>query len=256
MATTRFDTIAKFFARRKAADRSSQAATPAAWDGEKIPYLFVQSFAGGSITPKSGTDGTYTVTLDHGLGQTVYFGDRPSRDVGVAPTAQFLQSLGFPDDNPPNAALVVDDGNGGTEIAVVELRNPDYDAATNTATYDVAGLADWKDSTELGLTQEPADLADLPENLGPAHLFIDDCPNGDIQCFATDNELQAVGGYFNQPFCYNYLLCIPCEPYGNTQPDRCSTPSHWIDKCSGDYGQQCGAGGCNAQWPSRPFLGC
>jgi hypothetical protein len=91
MATTRFDTISKLFARREAADRSSQAATPAAWDGEKIPYLFVQSFEGGTIEPKAGTDGAYTVTLEHGLGQTLYFGDRPSHDVGAVPTPQFLE---------------------------------------------------------------------------------------------------------------------------------------------------------------------
>ncbi len=128
MANTRFDSISKLFARRRtvAGGTLSQAATPAAstWDGEKIPYLFVQSFEGGTIAPKEGEDGTYTVTLEHGLGQTLYFADRPSRDVGAVPTERFLRGLGFPDDNPPNAAIVVDDGNGGTDIAVVELRNP------------------------------------------------------------------------------------------------------------------------------------
>src|SRR5829696_1762143 len=125
MATRRFDTIAKLFAQRKASKPYAQEATPAATsDGEKIPYLFVQSFAGGSIAPKAGEEGAYTVTLEHGLGQTLYFADRPSRDVGAVPTEHFLAGLGFPADNPPNAAIVVDDGDGGTEIAVVELRNP------------------------------------------------------------------------------------------------------------------------------------
>ena len=52
---------------------------PPTSDGEKIPYLFVQSFEGGSIAPKDGEDGTYTLTLEHGLGQTLYFADRPPR---------------------------------------------------------------------------------------------------------------------------------------------------------------------------------
>src|SRR5262245_48678681 len=103
MATSRFDTVSKLFARRRSSARIAQDATPAAWDGEKVPYLFVQSFEGGSIAPKAGEAGTYTVTLDHGLGQTLYFGDRPSRGVGAVPTPQFLEALGFPDDNPPNA---------------------------------------------------------------------------------------------------------------------------------------------------------
>lgn len=256
MTTTRFDTMSKLFARRKAADRSLQAATPAAWDGEKIPYLFVQSFEGGSIAPKDGEDGTYTVALNHGLGQTLYFGDRPSRDVGTVPTEQFLEQLGFSDKNPPNAALLIDDGNGGTDIAVVELTKPSIDPTVPSVSYDLKVLESWQDSTGLKLTETPANASDLPASVGPTHLFIDDCPNGDIQCYASDNEFQAVGGYFDQPFCYNYLLCIPCEPYGSTQPDRCSTPTYWIDKCGRDYNQQCGAGGCNAQWPSRPFLGC
>ena len=124
MATSRFDTISKLFARRKAVAGGvfAQEATPSAsdttiptdpWTGEKIPYLFVQSFEGGTIAPKEGEDGTYTITLEHGLGQTLYFADRPSRDVGAVPTHQFLQGLGFPADNPPNAALVVDDGAAG-----------------------------------------------------------------------------------------------------------------------------------------------
>src|SRR5262245_2098542 len=75
MATTRFDTIAKLLARRKAAAGRdmSQEATPTAWTGEKVPYLFVQSFEGGTIAPTAGEDGTYTLTLDHGLGETLYF---------------------------------------------------------------------------------------------------------------------------------------------------------------------------------------
>ena len=80
------------------------------------------------------------MTLELGLGQTLYFGDRPSRDVGAVPTEQFLQGQGGADDNPPNAALVVDDGNGGTEIAVVELTNPLIDPSVPAVTYDVKVL--------------------------------------------------------------------------------------------------------------------
>ncbi len=99
MATSRFDTISKLFARRKAVAVGviAQEATPAATtDGEKIPYLFVQSFEGGSIAPKAAQDGTYTMTLEHGLGQTLYFADRPSRDVGAVPTSPIPPGPGLP----------------------------------------------------------------------------------------------------------------------------------------------------------------
>ncbi len=156
MDPVRFDRISKFFADRKMSRRAAvihggtglaagalasvgltsaihaqdAPATPesdvAPEIEAKTPYLFVQSFQSGSITPTEGQDGTYTLTLEHGLGQTIYFADRPSRDVGAVPTPEFLDGLGFPEDNPPNAALVVETAPGETDIAVVELFNPNY----------------------------------------------------------------------------------------------------------------------------------
>ena len=261
MATPRFDTLSKLFARRKAVAGGviAQEATPAAsWDGEKIPYLFVQSFEGGTIAPKEGEDGTYTVTLEHGLGQTLYFADRPSRDVGAVPTERFLAGLGFPDDNPPNAALVVDDGNGGTDIAVVELRNPLIDPTGPAVIYDLTVLANWEDTTELGLRDAPADLSDLPASFGPTHLFIDDCADASIGCTNTDTGEYA-DQFDSQPFCYNYLVCMPCEPYGHTQPDRCSTLRYWGDKCNATFPDECaggsdGSGACQASFDNSVLV--
>jgi len=231
MAATRFDSISRLFARRKVANRVSQEATPAvAWDGEKVPYLFVQSFHGGSIAPKPGEDGTYTLTLEAGLGQTIYFSDRPERVVGTSPTLEFLAGLGFSEDNPPNAALVVDDGAGTTNIAVLELLNPTYHEATHTATYEVKTLEAWENSLDLGFSAAPADLSSLPASFGPAHLFVDDCPNGTVYCQTAARGI--IAGFDNQGFCWNYSLCIPCEPYGHTQPDRCSVINYWTQKCN------------------------
>ncbi len=66
---------------------------------------------------------------------------------------------------------------GTTEIAVVELFNPAYDAATHTATYEAKVLADYEATTELGFHRQPGDLAQLAPRFGAAHLFIDDCPD-------------------------------------------------------------------------------
>jgi len=166
MDPNRFETVAKLFARRGllrrqalshggislaagalAATGLSATATqdvtptldpPGATRGPTM--LFLQSFRGGSIAPKAGEDGRYTVTLEQGLGQTIYFSDRPDRLVGTTPTDHFLANLGFPDDNPPNAALIVERGPNDTDLAVVELFAPRYDVATHTATYDVQVL--------------------------------------------------------------------------------------------------------------------
>src|SRR5262245_28445013 len=207
MATSRVDSISRLFAARRVSRESAapNAPPPADWNGEKTAYLFVQSFEGGSIAPKAGEAGTYTVTLEHGLGQTLYFGDRPSRDVGAVPTAQFLERLGFPADNPPNAALVVDDGTGETEIAVVELTNPLVDPTGPAGIYDVKTLEAWEDTTELGLSASPAGLSAVPASFGAAHLFIDDCPDDYITCHTSARG--AVGQFDKQGFCWNYLLC-------------------------------------------------
>ena len=74
--------------------------------------LFIQSFQSGSVVPKDGAEGRYTLTLEQGLGHTIYFSDRPDRIVGAPRPPQFLEGLGFPDDNPPNAALVVETADG------------------------------------------------------------------------------------------------------------------------------------------------
>ena len=96
------------------------------------------------IAPKDGRSGTYTLTLEHGLGQTLYFSDRPERIVGAAPTAEFLAGLGFPPDNPPNAALVVETAPGRDRHRRGGAVNPAYDEATHTATYEAKVLADWR----------------------------------------------------------------------------------------------------------------
>ncbi len=119
MDTTRFDRISRLFAERRLSRRhaiaggaavavsavagsrvTAQEATPAAspvaesGEVEKTTFLFVQSFQSGTITPNTDDD-LHTLTLENGLGQTLYFGDRPSREVGVTPTEEFPQGAGL-----------------------------------------------------------------------------------------------------------------------------------------------------------------
>jgi hypothetical protein len=220
-------------------------------------FLFVQSFESGSIAPKDGADGTYTVTLQHGLGQTLYFSNRPERIVGVASTSQFLDGLGFSPDNPPNAALVFGSDDGGTDIAVVELTNPTYNEASSTATYDVSVLKNFESDVDMQFQESPADLSTVAASFGSAHLFIDDCPNDTISCIAPyyGDQMQTVGTFENQGFCYDYLLCIPCVPYGHNPPYRGAVVDYWSEtcnttyaacdgKCTGDFTNRCALDGC------------
>jgi hypothetical protein len=275
METTRFDSISKRFAQRRLSRRQAlqqggaglaaagltaaglhgavaQDATPVATPTmgnptsgavSKTEYLFLQSFESGSIAPKEGAEGTYTLTLQHGLGQTIYFADRPERTVGAAPTAKFLHGLGFPADNPPNAALVVDTGDGDVDIAVVELTNPRYDEESFTAVYDVTVLKDYETEVDLQFQEAPADLAALAPAFGSAHLFIDDCPDSQACCGRTIHSSN--GGVFNEIYgiatigqCWTLLGgCNPCGDLDGIS-----------QYCDNAYPAQC-QGHCWGDWP-------
>ena len=52
-------------------------------------------------------------------------------------------------------------------------------------------------------------------------------------------------------FCYNYAICMPCEPYGHTQPDGCATLNYWTQKCNASMSgcTGCTFGNCTADYP-------
>jgi len=111
-------------------------------------------------------------------------------------TPQFLAELGFPEDNPPNATLVVEMGPGRTEVVVLELFAPVYDDATHTATYEVVVLAAFERSD--GFAETNVDLAELLPQFGAAHLFIDDCIStctvGVVMCRHDGNDIGSLPG--------------------------------------------------------------
>ncbi len=284
MDATRFDSITRFFASRRLSRRqalatggaglaagiagaaglaatTAQEATPTVLPAEeKTEFLFVQSFQSGTVAPKDGEAGTYTLILEGGLGQTIYFSDRPERIVGATSTAAFLTGLDFLDDNPPNAALVVDGAGGETEIAVVELFRPSYDEATHTATYEVEVLAEWEDELGVGLTETPTDLAAFGDSFGAAHLFIDDCPNASITCELeySDDDTQIVGTYAAGA-CWDWenACCALCNDDQNVLDQGCyqtfSTCTAAGVSCGGYWG--CSSMTCKSGCSTRERAG-
>ena len=236
MEPNQFDRISQFFATRRLSRRhalrhtgtglavaglaaaglrsaDAQDATPAAGGtkGENDPtFLFVQSFQSGSLSPKDGADGAFTLTLDQGLGQTIFFSDRPDRVVGSAPTATFLAQFPFGEDNPPNAALVVETAPGETDIVVVELTSPQYDEASRTATYEARVLADYQ---ELGtiFQEEPKGADEVPAQFGAASLFIDDCADANpLECLADCGTVAGDLGLHGMCWSWSAFRCLPC----------------------------------------------
>ncbi len=119
---------------------------------ERIDALFVQSAA-------ALTCGLGTVTL-HGLtNSTIYFADRPRREVGHIPSHRFValwrEGVNNFAADPPNAVLsFLDDEEGAPEDAVVVLREPRLEGDSLTYRVDVLD----------GM---------LPARSGPCALFID-----------------------------------------------------------------------------------
>jgi len=105
-----------------------------------------------------------------------------------------------------------------------------YDEATKTATYDATVLADFE---KLGIAfqEAPKGAGALHPSFGAASLFIDDCPNDFIRCTRL-NDLTVPVVFDNQPFCWNYSVCMPCEPGGNVKGDRCQTYQYWNQQCN------------------------
>ena len=119
---------------------------------EDMEALFVQTAA-------SMTSDRETITL-HGVSpSTLYFADRPQRDVGHMMSRQFVANWADGDnsfaDNPPNAVLsFAEPGDRPPEDAVVVIQDPHLDG--DTLSYSVKLL----DGT-------------MPAATGPCALFID-----------------------------------------------------------------------------------
>ncbi len=142
----------------------------------------------------------------------------------------FLERFPFGPANPPKAALVLETSPGATDVVVMELTDPTYDAATHTATYAAKVLSDYQ---QLGITfqQEPKGRDELRPEFGAASLYLDDCP--DIQqCFAFG--FAAVGPVPGAPIeiCWNPWqgLCLPCNGWSYELYDQLCNATY--SKCS------------------------
>jgi hypothetical protein len=272
MNASRIDTIARFLAERRSrralaragaglaagalaaggvtATARAQNVTPAATDQDGPTLLFLQAFQAGSITA-SEAEGRYILMLEQGLGYTVYFSDRPDRVVGATPTTRFLAELGFPDDNPPNAALVVETAEGQTEVVVLELFAPAYDIASRTAIYQVEVLGEWERATDGTVSETTVDPAEVLGSFGAAHLFIDslrnagtpNCDQSTVYCYNSCTA-PPYGDLGTGNLCWSETdqACMPCQPADLDAECTARFPDHCAGNCfaSTSFGAMCG----------------
>jgi pentapeptide repeat protein len=139
---------------------------------QEIGLLFAPTAERGTMEPIDGTS-RFELTLSGTNPQVVWFSDRPARQMGQIPIAEFAdawEGYGFVKD-PPNAALAILGADESEDTVVVELGSPEFDEKRNTLSFpaEVLGEATGK------LSHLAADVdQQVAESFGPASLFIDD----------------------------------------------------------------------------------
>ena len=196
---------------------AAQPATPAATPTPSLSFLFVQTFASGTLTPDASQPDHFLLTLTDAPASRIAFADRPARLTDSLPTEDLPRQLSFDPADPPNAALLTRTDAGDEVVLVVELLDPTYDSATRTVTYGARELADYS-GIGAGLAAAAQPLADAPSAFGVTSLFIDsgDGCGGPLNLCGSDSDC-----------CTNYV-CVSCTI---TPDDRSRTPVQF-------YGQQ------------------
>ena len=192
-------------------------------ENQTITHIFIQEGAGGSFVNDG--SGNYTLTITDVVPYTIFFADRPARDVGFTPMDKFLKGFDFGTNNPPNAAIILPDENETSDMVVVELTKPQYNNTTRTGTYNAKLLKEY--SFKSGWLQDHASEVDpaIPERFGSVELVIDNMAG--LHC---DDATVSCGDWMGVPCstipctcCYNWgdMACEPCHAV-DCQGSKCS----------------------------------
>jgi hypothetical protein len=143
-------------------------------ENQTVTHIFIQQGTGGSFVNDG--SGNYTLTMTDVVPYTIFFADRPARDVGFAQMDEFLKGFDFGVNNPPNAAIILPDENETSDMVIVELTNPQYNNTTGTLTYTASLLKDYSFESVWFQDQKIKVDSSIPERFGSINLVIDDCP--------------------------------------------------------------------------------
>ena len=170
-------------------------------ENQTVTHIFIQQGTGGSFVNDG--SGNYTLTMTDVVPYTIFFADRPARDVGFAPMDKFLKGFGFGASNPPNAAIILSEENETSDMMIVELTNPQYNNITGTLTYKARQLKEYSFESGWFLDQISKVDASIPEKLGRVLLVLDDCP-----CHPVDSG--CISNCRNACWELKKFRCIPC----------------------------------------------
>ena len=185
-------------------------------ENQTVTHIFIQQGTGGSFVNDG--SGNYTLTITDVVPYTIYFADRPARDVGLVPMDKFLKGFSFGASNPPNAAIIIPDEKETSDMIVVELTKPQYNNTTGTLTYKARQLK--KYSFESVWFQDQISKVDpaIPERFGSINLVIDDC-----SCWAYSNS-GCASQCRNGCWSTKHFSCEKCG--GCCKPEQCGGCSY------------------------------
>lgn len=164
----------------------------------KPSLLFVQTTESGSLVPNKELPGLYKLTFNQINPSTVYFTDRPFRNVGHQTTTEFIQDWSEGPHSfemvPPNAALEILDATLGNLTIIVELLNPKLSSDGKNLTYDVRVLNAPPISSEFIKGKLTGDVSNkAPKGaigkFGIAALFIDSSTPAQGHCLTVKNQV-------------------------------------------------------------------
>lgn len=218
--------------------------------------LFVQSSQSGSIKPLKNKSGVYSLTLTGVSKSTVYFSDRPFRNVGHESTRSFIQDWAVGgarsfEAMPPNAALDIVDSKLGPLVLIVELFNPKFINQGKDLQYEIRILGD----SPINFSFTSAKLtADAPGHIpkgalnkfGISALFIDSQEKASQGC--NDKDIAVAIHPGNAKFESQMTSCSKSTWGNETKTAACLKKDYpsLSGSCASCYGQtaHCGAQKC------------
>ena len=135
--------------------------------------LFTLTSGAGTLEPGRGED-SFTLTLTEPADRVTAFADRPVRSAETETVADFVDSWsdrGFEQD-PPNAAPVLDQEVEDADTTVFEISDPQYDDGSGAVSFTATRIEDGGEALPAHETDE------APASFGDAHLFVDPSSSG------------------------------------------------------------------------------
>ena len=129
--------------------------------------IHVMAAPSGQWIPQASADGTAlvgTLVLHKPYPQAIWYADRPLRDTGATPLADYVRSIWAAAYGavPPNATVHFElDGSGELDMAFVSLSHPVYDPKTDTLRFRAEVLA----SSPVSLSSGPLSLRQVSMNV-------------------------------------------------------------------------------------------